>query len=50
MSDCKPVPEKLCDEKHAFMEKIINHRFEAMDDAIVARAREKADSPVTKCM
>ena len=40
MGDCKPVPEKLCDEKHAFMEKIINHRFEAMDDAVAARARE----------
>ena len=40
VSDCKPVPEKLCDEKHAFMERIINHRFEAMDQALIMRQKE----------
>ena len=34
------VPEKLCDEKHSYMERIINHRFEAMDAAVVARTIE----------
>ena len=37
---CQPVPEKLCDEKHSFMERIINHRFEAMDAAVIARTIE----------
>jgi hypothetical protein len=39
-SGCMAVPEKLCDEKHSYMERIINHRFEAMDAAVVARTIE----------
>ena len=39
-SDCMAVPEKLCDEKHNFLERIINHRFEAMDAALVLRTIE----------
>jgi hypothetical protein len=40
MSDCAPVPEKLCEEKHKHMQEILDHRFEAMDDAVAARAKE----------
>jgi hypothetical protein len=40
MSDCKPVPEKMCEEKHKHMQEMIDHRFEAMDDAVAARAKE----------
>jgi hypothetical protein len=34
------VDSKLCDEKHHYMESIINHRFDAMDRALIERTRE----------
>lgn len=34
------VDTKLCDEKHSYMEKIINHRFDAMDQALKLRSAE----------
>ena len=34
------VNEKLCDEKHAYMGKLIDHRFESMDQALKLRSME----------
>lgn len=39
-SGCMAVPEKLCDEKHAYMNQLIDHRFDAMDQALKLRAAE----------
>ena len=40
MSDCKPVPEKMCEEKYKHMQEMIDHRFEAMDHALIMRQKE----------
>jgi hypothetical protein len=37
-SGCMAVDAKLCDEKHSYMERIINHRFESMDASVVAKS------------
>jgi hypothetical protein len=34
------VNEKLCDEKHAYMGQLIDHRFEARDRAVIERTKE----------
>ena len=34
------VDSKLCDEKHAYMGRLIDHRFESMDRAVVERTKE----------
>jgi hypothetical protein len=39
-STCMSVPEKLCDEKHSYMNQIINHRFDSMDQALKLRSAE----------
>jgi hypothetical protein len=37
---CMAVPEKLCDEKHSYMNQLIDHRFDAMDRAVIERTKE----------
>lgn len=39
-STCQPVPEKLCEEKHGNLEKLLEQRFIAMDRALVERTKE----------
>ena len=34
------VDAKLCDDKHHYMGKLIDHRFEAMDRAVIERTKE----------
>ena len=34
---CSPVDEKRCNDKHSYMNQIIDHRFDAMDAAKKAR-------------
>ena len=34
------VDSKLCDEKHAYMGQLIDHRFESMDRAVIERTKE----------
>jgi len=37
---CMAVDSKLCDEKHAYMGRLIDHRFESMDRAVIERTKE----------
>jgi hypothetical protein len=37
---CMAVDEKNCDDKHHYMGKLIDHRFEAMDLALSLRTKE----------
>ena len=39
-SGCNPVADRLCEQKHRDYESLVNHRFDAMDRALIERTKE----------